>query len=161
MILLPYGAASWPLCPFSKTYTLENVGDALMNWKVTKAAYWLTFSTEQGSLNSGDTVDVQVDINEAPEDFAWGLYKDRISFINTTTGNGDTLRDVSLNIEAVPSQITCRLSKSSIVLGEPLEVTGQITPQPSQSGAFVDITLLAPDGPRSSSLRGRQCSGAV
>jgi len=96
-------------------------------------------------LNSGGTVDVRVDINEAPDDFAWGLYKDRISFINTTNGNGDTLRDVVLTIEAIPSNISCSVSKSSLVLGEPLEVTGQITPQPNQSGAFVDITLIAPD----------------
>jgi hypothetical protein len=116
-----------------------------MNWKVAKTAHWLDLSDTEGMLQSGGTVDVRVDINEAPDDFAWGLYKDRISFINTTNGNGDTLRDVVLTIEAIPSDITCVLSESSIVLGEPLEVSGQITPPPNQSGAFVAITLIAPD----------------
>ncbi len=139
------GPRHGPFAPSTMTFTLKNAGDALMNWKVAKTAHWLNLSAEQGILNSGGTVDIRVDINEAPDDFAWGLYKDRISFINTTNGNGDTLRDVALTIEAIPSNITCALSKSSLVRGEPLEVTGQITPQPNQSGAFVDIALIAPD----------------
>ncbi|MCP4625526.1 MAG: hypothetical protein GY850_18725, partial [bacterium] len=142
---LSTGPRHGPFTPSSKTYTVENTGDALMEWKVRWNADWLTASPDNGELNSGETANVTVSINDAPNDFAWGVYKDRISFINTTNGYGDTLRDVVLTIEAIPSEISCKLSQSSIVLGEPLEVTGQITPQPNQSGAFVDIALIAPD----------------
>jgi hypothetical protein len=144
-VFLSTGPRHGPFLPATMTFTLTNVGDAIMNWKVAKTAHWLNLSAAQGALNSGGTVDIRVDINEAPNDFAWGLYKDRISFINITNGNGDTLRDVELTIEAIPSEITCELSASNLVLGEPLSVSGQITPQPNQSGAFVGITLIAPD----------------
>lgn len=44
----------------------------------------------------------------------------------------------------VPSAITSNLSVSDIILGEPLQVFGQITPAPSN--AFVDLTFTPPLG---------------
>ena len=44
------------------------------------------------------------------------------------------------------SIITCQVSKTDMVVGEPLVVSGQITPQPTWAGALVDVTLISPGG---------------
>ena len=64
---------------------------------------------------------------------------------NTTT----TSITVTYGIKRDPSTITCVLSSNDITLGEALEVTGQITPAPSQMGAFVSVELIPPSGPAS------------
>ena len=45
-----------------------------------------------------------------------------------------------------PSTITCQLSNSELTVGEPLTVSGQISPAPSQGGAFVDVAFHPPSG---------------
>ncbi len=44
------------------------------------------------------------------------------------------------------SKITCDLTQNSITLGEPLEVSGNITPPPSEGGAWVKVTFTSSAG---------------
>jgi hypothetical protein len=141
----PFNASGPPggaFSPEGKTYTLTNVGSAPMDWRASKNAYWLTLSNDHGSLPAGGTAQVTVFLNDASENLALGIYQDRISFTNTTTGSGDTIRDVSLSVGVSPSTITCEVSKDIFVLGEPLQISGQVTPRPSQAGAFVDVSFV-------------------
>jgi hypothetical protein len=141
----PFNASGPPggaFSPEGKTYTLMNVGSASMDWRASKNAYWLTLSNDHGSLPAGGTAQVTAFLNDAAENLALGIYRDRISFTNTTTGSGDTIRDVSLSVGVSPSAITCEVTKNTLVLGESLRISGQITPPPSQSGAFVDVSFV-------------------
>jgi hypothetical protein len=139
------GPPGGPFHPSNKTYTLENTGGKSINWKASLTEYWLTLSSEHGALGAGETANVIVSINDMADDLAKGAYMDTVTFTNTTNGYGDTTRDVELLIDVSASNITCELSKESIVLGEPVEVSGEITPGPGV-GAFVDIVITPPDG---------------
>ena len=155
------GPRHGPFTPSTMTFTLKNAGSTALNWKVSKTGHWLTLSKEQGALNAGDTVNVQVDINEAAEDFAWGVYKDQLSFVNTTTGSGDAIWDVTLRIEAVPSAISCRLSASRHCVGR---TAGSFRPDHTGAqpgGGLCGYRAAGSGRQRSSPLGGGQRFGAV
>jgi len=134
-----------PFSPYSKIYTLENTGQVEFDWTAAKTMFWIDLSSENGTLGPGDSTTVEVAINEFAEDLLLGIYTDAILFLNTTNGNGNTARSVVLDIEKEPSSIACELSGTSVVLGESLLVTGQITPVPSDIGAGVNIALTSVD----------------
>jgi hypothetical protein len=48
--------------------------------------------------------------------------------------------------DKIPSTITCELSKSSMTFGEPLTISGLITPSPGEAGKGVSIELTPPEG---------------
>jgi putative cofactor-binding repeat protein len=90
---------------------------------------------------------------------AWNHDTNQVSWdINTTytitaratdfAGNtSTTLSTVTYGIKKDPSTITCALSSNNITLGEAFQISGQITPVPSQMGAFVSVELIPPSGP--------------
>jgi len=47
-------------------------------------------------------------------------------------------------VEGELSIITCELSENSIIIGEPFQISGRITPDLSQFGVFVDVALILP-----------------
>jgi hypothetical protein len=140
------GTPGGPFSPESQTYTLRNTGQTAINWQASKTVSWLSLSSDRGGLNPGEQVGVTASLNQAANDLRQGIYKSAISFSNTTNGNGNTVRQVALAIGVSTSTISCSLSRISIILGEPLLVSGQIEPAPCTSGAFVDIALVPPVG---------------
>ena len=142
----PSGPPGGPFDPPSVTYTIKNVGEKPINWRASKIAYWLSLSNDHGALAPGGTVEVSASIEETANDLALGTYQDRITFTNTTNGNGNTIRDVVLAVGVSLSTISCELSKGSITLGEPLRVSGRITPKPTAAGSWVDVAFLHPGG---------------
>jgi len=70
--------------------------------------------------------------------------------VRTTDTAGNASDPASIHIiGGVPggeSSVTCELSENSIILGESLRITGQITPSLSQAGTWVDIAFISPDG---------------
>ena len=44
------------------------------------------------------------------------------------------------------SSISCQVNKTGMILGEPVTISGTISPQPAQIGSPVDIALFAPGG---------------
>jgi len=57
--------------------------------------------------------------------------------------------------ELDPSTITCELSASEIVLGQPLRISGEISPPPAQTSAGVGITLVSPAGDVLANIEGQ------
>jgi hypothetical protein len=141
------GTPGGPFIPQNKTYTLKNTGQTAINWQASEPVSWLSLSSPGGGLNPGEQVGVTASITEAANDLGQGMYKSAISFSNTTNGNGNTVRDAALAIGVNASEISCFLSRTSIIIGEPLLISGQIDPAPCTSGAFVDIALVPPVGP--------------
>jgi M6 family metalloprotease-like protein len=96
--LVSSGTYGGPFAPFSMVYTLENTGGTSIEWTATKSQSWVTLSAGSGTLASGASTTVTVSINSNANALDAGDYSDTVSFINTTNGNGDTTRGVSLDV---------------------------------------------------------------
>ena len=138
-----------PFDPSSITYTLKNTGQKSMTWRAGKTAFWLSLSNDHGTLAPDESVGVTVSPNEIAAALAKGVYQDTVTFTNTSNGYGDTTRKVTLSLGINPSEITAELSRTSMILGdlaEPLQISGRITPEPCEGGAWVDVALISPGG---------------
>ncbi len=110
-----------PFSPSSQAYTLSNTGSAALNWTASKSAAWVSLSATSGSLNPGANTTVTVSINTNANGLAGGNYSDTVSFVNTTTGNGNTTRPVSLSVTSVTlnaptSLVATQLTSTSVRL---------------------------------------------
>src|SRR6185503_8323567 len=99
--LISSGTTGGPFSPSSAVYTLTNSGGSPLNWTATKAQSWVTLSSTSGTLNPGASASVAVSINSGANSLVPGPYNDTVSFANTTTGNGNTSRPVSLTVNSV------------------------------------------------------------
>ncbi|MGD0059158.1 MAG: alkaline phosphatase family protein [Verrucomicrobiia bacterium] len=96
--LVSAGPPGGPFSPITQTYTLTNVGNALMNWTANKSTTWLTLSATSGSLGVGASTSVTASINANANSLSAGTYSDTIGFTNTSSGAGNTTRAVSLTV---------------------------------------------------------------
>jgi hypothetical protein len=92
------GVVGGPFLPDFKVYTLTNSGGAPLNWTASKSADWVSLSATSGNLAAGAATSLTVAINSAATNLTGGDWQDAISFINTSTGNGNAVRTVSLSI---------------------------------------------------------------
>ncbi len=92
------GNSGGPFYPASKTYTLTNTGDLQLNWIATKTSSWIDLSSTGGTLGDGESAQVTIKINSSANSLTAGNYTDTITFTNTTNGNGDTTRPVTLTV---------------------------------------------------------------
>ena len=95
------GTVGGPFSPSSTVYTLTNSGGSSLNWTATKAQSWVTLSSASGTLAPGASMTVTVSLNAGANGLAPGNYIDTVNFANTTTGNGNTSRQVSLTVNSV------------------------------------------------------------
>lgn len=98
--LVSSGPVGGPFTPGSAVYTLSNTGGTTLNWTAGKTAAWIDLSPATGSLAPGASAEVTVTINDAAKALAAGGYNDTVGFSNTTTGNGNTNREVTLTVNA-------------------------------------------------------------
>ncbi len=83
----------------SKNYLVSDTGGTAMTWTATWTSAWLTLSPFGGTnLAAGGNTNVVVSINGNATTLANGTYSDTISFVNTSNGQGNTTRGVSLTI---------------------------------------------------------------
>jgi len=92
------GPVGGPFSPDSITYTLSNTGETALNWTASKTAGWVNLSATGGSLTAGASAEVTVSLNAGADSLTAGDYIDTVSFVNTTTGNGNTSRDLGLSV---------------------------------------------------------------
>jgi hypothetical protein len=94
------GTVGGPFTPSSVVYTLTNSGGSSLNWTATKAQSWVTLSAASGTLAAGASTTVTVSLNTGANSLPPGAYNDVLSFANTTTGNGNTSRPISLTVNS-------------------------------------------------------------
>ena len=80
------------------TYTLSNTGHTTISYAISKSKNWLSLSGTGGSLTPGASNNVTVSINSNANSLSAGSYPDTVFFTNTTNGNGNTSRSVSLTV---------------------------------------------------------------
>ncbi len=130
------GTVGGPVTPASIDYTLTNSGGSTLDWTAGKTQDWVSLSTTGGTLAAGASTTVTVSINSAANTLTAGSYADSVSFVNTTTGNGNTSRGVALTLhEIVLSLATGDPTPTALALllnGQPLqtyviEISGDLT----------------------------------
>lgn len=93
------GPRGGPFAPASKTFTLENMGPDAIDFTVSADASWVDVDTTSGTLpNVGDTADVVVSIAPEAATLSDGVYTATVTFTNTTSHDGDTVRTVQLKV---------------------------------------------------------------
>ncbi len=97
------GYVGGPFSPGSVAYTLRNTGQTSIDWTAGKTAAWLNLSSASGTLAPNASTTVTVSIHSTADSLAAGDYNDTVSFTNTSNGNGNTTRAVSLNTIALPT----------------------------------------------------------
>jgi len=98
------GPSGGPFAPASKSYTLTNVGTGSVDFTVSVSVAWAGASTSGGTLAPGASQVVTVSITAAANALDPGNYASAVSISNTTNGNGDTSRGLTLNVTA-PSSV--------------------------------------------------------
>ena len=95
------GRSGGPFRPNRATYTLTNTGEEAISWEVTNTKSWLRVSSERGTLESGESVDIVLSIfNRDTRGLGDGTHSDTVSFNNATNSYGDTTRKVFLEISS-------------------------------------------------------------
>lgn len=92
------GDVGGPFAPASLDYTLENRGLTAFDYDVVANEAWVTVTNGAGTLAGGATTIVTVSINALADALPTGIYSDQVSFTNLTTGEGDTVRNVRLQV---------------------------------------------------------------
>lgn len=85
----------------TKTYWLTNFGTASLDWTAGNSESWLSLSANSGTLAAGESTTVDVWINSNANSLSADTYSDTVTFTNTTTGSGNTTREVSLVVGSV------------------------------------------------------------
>jgi hypothetical protein len=100
------GPEGGPFTPSSQAYTLRNVGTTSINWRVARVESWTSLSSTLGNLSPGETRTVTVSIDNDARSLPAGTHTDTVSFMNTTNGNGNTTRPVSLTVSSSASSLS-------------------------------------------------------
>jgi subtilisin-like proprotein convertase family protein len=88
--------------PASLDYTLENRGDAALDYSVTAVEPWITVFDGSGTLVPGESAVVTVALNGAADLLGSGLQRGNVFFVNETSHDGDLQREVRLVVDGAP-----------------------------------------------------------
>jgi len=133
--LISSGTVGGSFSPASIIYTLTNSGGTTLNWTASKAQNWVSLSATSGSLAAGAATTVTVSLNANADSLAAGNYSDTVSFANTTTGNGNTSRSISLDVNSTDTfQLTVAVNDAT---------WGSVSPTNGTYLAGASLELLA------------------
>jgi hypothetical protein len=86
--------------PASKVYTLANTGNDVLNWVASANYSWISFSSQSGSLDVGESTTVTVSIVSSDvAGFSYGTYTASVSFTNTQNGIGNSNKNAICQID--------------------------------------------------------------
>jgi len=97
--LISTGPSSGPFTPSSRSYTLQNLGDADIAWSASKNETWIDLSATGGTLGPGGSTTLAVSVNSNALSLGEGVYTDTVNIVNETDGAGSTTRAVTLIIK--------------------------------------------------------------
>ena len=92
--------------PSSQSYSLANLGSALINWSSTVDSNWGTVTPSSGSLGSGGSITVVASFTANVTGLPTGTNTAVITFSNDSNGNGTTtrqIREIQVPVNIVPS----------------------------------------------------------
>ncbi len=95
------GNMGGPFNPEEQVYTLINKGIEAFDYELINdpETEWVTLTGElTGTLESGDSLDITIEINELANELENGAYTANLQFINTSDHVGDCSRDIILLI---------------------------------------------------------------
>lgn len=92
------GLVGGPFSPSSKLYTLTNGGNAPLAWTAAADAAWVGVSPTGGTLAAGASANVTAAFTNEASTLAAGTYAAKLIFTNTTNGNGNAMRDATLEV---------------------------------------------------------------
>ena len=92
------GQHGGPFTPDSVIYTLTNYDASPIDYTITADINWLDIDNSTGTIPAGGEINVNISINSQANVLPNGLHEGNITFVNTTNHDGDTARDVSLNV---------------------------------------------------------------
>lgn len=96
------GYVGGPFLPDALVYALTNSGGSPLNWSASVNAAWLDLSATNGTLAVGAGTTVTVSLNAATTALAASNFTATVSFLNTSSGNGNSQRGVDLTVVPVP-----------------------------------------------------------
>jgi len=108
-----WGLVGGPFSSDSVTYTLANIGAAPLDWTASNSAAWVSLSQTGGNLAAGASALIVVSIDSQADTLPIGRYNDTVAFVNTTNGNGDTTRSVSLAVTSTAGEEMSTASRTS------------------------------------------------
>jgi hypothetical protein len=92
------GDVGGPFAPSSRSYTLENLDPAPIDYEVAAAAPWIDVSGGRGTLAPGATATVLVSLAGDAGNLDIGTHSAVVTFTNRTDHSGDTTRWVTLKV---------------------------------------------------------------
>jgi hypothetical protein len=98
------GPLGGPFAPASSNYVISNTGPATLNYSVSADVNWLSFTNGSGSISPFGNVTVSVATNANAAALPLGTYPGTISFVNTSSHEGDTTRNAALQV-GVPTTL--------------------------------------------------------
>jgi hypothetical protein len=111
------GTVGGPFSPSSIVYTLTNPGGSTLDWTASNPQGWVSLSATGGTLAAGASTTVTVAFNDYTGTLGVDSYAQTVSFLNTTTGQGDTTRTVDLTVEPALDRLhfsLCSLSEPGV-----------------------------------------------
>jgi V8-like Glu-specific endopeptidase len=96
--LVSAGEVGGPFTPASKDYTLESFSGAPLDYDVSADEPWVTITNGSGTLAPGGTAVVTVALNANANLLDVGPHACTVSFVNTTSHEGDTTRAVHVTV---------------------------------------------------------------
>ncbi|RMD92654.1 MAG: hypothetical protein D6813_05560, partial [Calditrichaeota bacterium] len=91
-----------PFNPDSFQFTLDvdtgDIGDDTVDWEAHTSIPWLSISPTSGTVTAGSPQTVTVSLNDAVYGLSEDQYTGDVEFINTTNDQGDTTREIHLDV---------------------------------------------------------------
>jgi lysyl endopeptidase len=92
------GQAGGPFLPVGTSYVLTNNSAYPVNYTVVDDVAWIDVTNGSGSIAAGGSATVLVGLNAAANSVGNGLYAGTLTITNTTDGQGNTTRGLSLKV---------------------------------------------------------------
>lgn len=92
------GGQGGPFTPATKTYTLRNIGEGPFDWAAGSSEGWAGVSHTGGTLEGGESIEVEVSINANANDLDAGSHMSFLSFVNTTYLRGNAFPRLNLEV---------------------------------------------------------------
>jgi hypothetical protein len=134
------GPKGGPFTPSTGQYVLQNTTDSPIGWQVTKEEDWTTLSSPtSGILSPGESITVTVSTNNHANALEGGTYGDTLHFNNTSSGKGNTTRDIDLRVANAKVQpgVLMLLTKRASTAAMPLMCCLLCAPPPCCEAASV------------------------